>query len=104
MEKPRLQPSSFLVREQSLLAAAAEEGVTMMGDNEGEFYRLDAVGKRIWILLEQPCSVSFVCEMLQAEFDVDPETCERDVVAFLEQLCEKGIVRVVPEPPSATPS
>jgi hypothetical protein len=100
MNKPPLQGSSFVARLESLLTAPSEGGITMIADSQDEIYRLDAVGERIWSLLEQPCAVSAVCKALEDEFSVDPETCERDVLAFLEQLREKGLIRLVPEPPS----
>jgi hypothetical protein len=104
MEKQPLQPSSFVARDESLLTTASDEGITMIGDSQSEVYHLDAVGLRIWSLLEDPCSVSAVCQALQEEFSVDPETCERDVIAFLEQLRDKGLIQIVPEPPSARPA
>ena len=50
--------------------------------------------------LEKPTSVSCLVDALRREYDVDPETCEKDVLAFLENLHADGIIEVG-ESPSA---
>ncbi len=100
MERQPLQLSSVVARNDGFLSTASEDGITMIGDSQSEVYHLDFVGQRIWSLVERPCPVSDVCEALEEEFNVDPATCERDVLAFLEQLREKGIIQILPEPPS----
>ena len=94
MNQQPLQLTSLVVREQGVLASALDEGVTMLGDNPDEFFQLDAVGKNIWERLDEPVSVLSLCETLVQEFEVDPAACRRDVLAFLEQLREKGLIRV----------
>jgi hypothetical protein len=94
MNHQPLQLTSLVVRDQGVLASALDEGVTMLGDNPDEFFQLDAVGKSIWELLDEPVSVLSLCETLAQEFEVDPAACQRDVLAFLEQLREKGLIKV----------
>ena len=94
MNQQPLQLTSLVVREQGVLASALDEGVTMLGDNPDEFFQLDAIGKSIWELLAEPLSVSSLCETLAQEFEVDLAACQRDVLAFLEQLREKGLIKV----------
>jgi hypothetical protein len=102
MERQPLQLSSLVTREEGFLTTPSEDGITMLGESE-EVYHLDVVGRRIWTLLEQPCPILAVCTALQEEFSVDPETCQRDVLAFLEKIREKGLIKVVPETPSQPP-
>jgi hypothetical protein len=66
----------------------------MLGESPDEFFQLDAVGKSIWEMLAKPLPVSTLCETLAQEFEVDLETCRRDVLAFLEQLREKDLIKV----------
>jgi hypothetical protein len=58
-------------------------------------YRFNALGSRVWQLIERPQSVSALCETLQSEFAVSYETCERDVLNFLNQLADENLVRTV---------
>ena len=95
MNQQPLEFTSLVVREQGVLASSLDDqGVTMLGENPDEFFQLDAIGKSIWELLAEPLSVAALCEALAEEFEVDLATCQRDVLVFLEQLREKGLIRV----------
>src|SRR5689334_23295725 len=53
--------------------------------NSGVYYGLDAVGTRIWGLLQQPTTVQAIRATLVAEYDVEPERCEHDLLQLLQQ-------------------
>ena len=53
---------------------------------------LDAVGRRIWELLEAPRSVAQLCAALRKEYEADPATMAADVGAFLDELVTRGVV------------
>lgn len=58
------------------------------------YYGLDGVGASIWALIQQPCTIGAVRVALLREFDVDADRCERDVLALIEKLVERGLVEV----------
>lgn len=58
------------------------------------YYGLDAVGARVWNLIQEPAPVRAICHALTAEYDVDADRCERDVIAFLRELAAAGLVEV----------
>ncbi|MEW6637015.1 MAG: lasso peptide biosynthesis PqqD family chaperone [Actinomycetota bacterium] len=60
----------------------------------GTYYGLDEVGHRIWGLIQQPRSVREIRDVLVEEYDVEPDRCERDVVALLQRLADEGLVEV----------
>ncbi len=60
----------------------------------GLYYGLDEVGAHIWKLVSQPLRVSDIRDALLAEYEVDAEACERDVIALLSELAAKGLVEV----------
>ena len=55
-------------------------------------YGLNAVGARIWRLIERPIRIRAVCEVLTREFAVEPNICEGDVLALLEELLVEGLI------------
>lgn len=69
--------------------------VVILGMHDGVYYGLDAVGTLLWSLLKEPRLVAEIVERITAEFDVDAIRCERDVLALLEDLTARGIVRAV---------
>lgn len=79
------------------VATEIDSRVVMMSVEQGKYYGLDSVGSRTWNLLEQPRRVTDVCAIIQDEFAVDRETCERDILKFINQLVAANLLRVVDE-------
>jgi PqqD family protein of HPr-rel-A system len=61
----------------------------------GQYFALNRIGSAIWQHLQKPCTVLSLCERLRNEYNVTAERCEADVSALLEQLAERGLVRLV---------
>lgn len=60
----------------------------------GVYYGLDAVGARIWELIQEPRTVKEIWEVLLKEYDVEPERCEHDLLALLDQLAAENLINV----------
>ena len=61
---------------------------------KGEYYGLRDVAARIWSLIQEPCCVIDIRDVILAEYDVEAEPCERDLIALLAQLASRGLVEV----------
>lgn len=61
---------------------------------EGVYYGLDGVGTRVWELIQQPIRVRDLCDRLVAEFEVEREQCEVDVLKLLDDLNAAGLIRI----------
>lgn len=59
------------------------------------YYSLNETGSRIWGLIQQPMSVSAICDDVVAHYEVDPERCYDDVVALLRNLSDAGLIKIV---------
>jgi hypothetical protein len=64
----------------------------------GSYYSLSGVGSRVWVLLRESRTVEQIRDVLLAEYEVDAERCESDLLALLEQLRAKGMIVVEPSP------
>ena len=60
----------------------------------GVYYGLDAVGARIWSLIQEPRTVNEIRDILLEEYEVEPERCERDLLELLQRLADEGIIEV----------
>jgi hypothetical protein len=89
-----LSPEAVVARRAEPLTATVDGELVMLDPRTSRYFALDAIGLRVWELLEQPRSVAAVCEALQDEFDVSQEACRRDVLAFLEQLQQAELLEV----------
>ena len=59
-----------------------------------KYFGLDAVGTRIWTLLQTGCPVGEVVDRLLEVFDVDRATLEADLAELLEQLAGAGLIKL----------
>ena len=73
-------------------APVGTEEAVMMSVAAGRYYGLDAAGMRIWELLERPRTITELCMRLCEEFEVDAQTCEAEVMTFVDALIANGIV------------
>ncbi|MBT8402020.1 MAG: PqqD family protein [Rhodothermia bacterium] len=55
---------------------------------------MNPVAAFVWQRLEAPSSFGDVRDAIMHEFEVDRETCERDLAALLSNLVEAGLVHV----------
>jgi hypothetical protein len=85
----------------SRVVAAEDQVFSDLGDEiaildlkGGTYYGLDAVGARIWNLIQRPRTVREIQEVLVSEYDVDPDRCARDLIALLRRLAEEGLIEV----------
>ena len=81
-------------RSEVLVSTSLGDDVVMMDIDNGAYYGLARVAARIWELLAEPISVRSICETLVNEYDVEPDCCQREVVAFLDSLRQNAIVEI----------
>lgn len=87
-----LENSTVLSQSGGALATEVDGEVVLIGIDTGHYYGLDAIGSAIWRVLGQPCRVDDLCARLQADFDGDAATIERETIAFLEQLTARNLI------------
>ena len=84
--------SCVVVSDEQVSTALGDETV-ILGMHDGVYYGLDSVGARIWALLATPRRVSDLVRTLSDEFDVSTEQLERDVLALLDDLADRALIR-----------
>jgi len=84
--------SATLRRTDDHVSASLEESLVMMDIDAGKYYLLDGVASFVWTRLAEPTPVSDLVATLCDRYDVTPERCEADVLPFLTQLHDKGLV------------
>ena len=95
MKKNNISTESVVHQIEDIVASDIDDEKVMMSVEKGQYYGLDSIGSRVWALIEGPVKVSELIAALLLKYDVDRETCERDVLAFLEELNQDGILKVV---------
>ena len=87
----------FIVRRAGGLIEA-EVGGELIGleIEQGLCYGFNGTATRIWALIEEPKRLSELQARLLEEYDVDAETCARELQALLDDLKKDGLVAVEP--------
>jgi hypothetical protein len=75
-----------------LYAPVGSEEMVMMSVTAGRYYGLNTVASRVWELLETPKTIAQLCAQICEEFEVDAQTCEAEVLKFVQDLIGNGIV------------
>jgi hypothetical protein len=89
-----LSTASVVVAARDQVSADLEGETVILGIDKALYYGVDEVGATIWGLLREPTTVGAIRDQVVREYDVDPATCERDLVAFLEKLEAESLIEV----------
>ncbi len=58
------------------------------------YFGLNQVGSRFWKLLTTAPTIGDALAVIQEEYDVAPHELERDMSALIEDLVERGLLRI----------
>ncbi len=62
-----------------------------------KYFGLEAVGARVWNLIQRPRRVTEIRDAIVSEYDIKPDRCEKDLVDFLQVLVSKDLARLADE-------
>jgi hypothetical protein len=89
-----LSAASIVVRRTAVVEAEVDGEVIALDIDNGTCYGLNLVGSRIWKIIAEPSRIDDVCTRLISEYEVDAETCQRDVLSLLEELRGDDLIEV----------
>jgi hypothetical protein len=64
----------------------------ILNTESGKYYGLDEVGTRMWHLLAEHGRVEPAYQALLAEYEVDEERLERDLLELVDELVSHGLM------------
>lgn len=70
------------------------EEAVILGLSRGRYYGLNRVSLFIWRHIQTPRQISSICDQVVAEFKVDRERAEADVLELVSKLADEGLVRL----------
>ena len=88
------QQSTVVASERQVSSDLGGEAVILQLES-GVYHGLNEVGAAIWALLREPKRVEEIQKAIVADFAVDAERCQRDVLALLRQLEAEGLIEVL---------
>jgi hypothetical protein len=79
------------------MSCGLDDEAVILSLKKGVYYSLNPCGNRIWSLIQKPVMVQKIRDNLLGEFDIDRETCERDLLSLLRAMEQEGLV-VIEDP------
>lgn len=88
----RTVPAAY-ERSKDVVAARHGDRTVLMSLRREQYFALDAVGGRIWELLERPGTIAGIARTIAAEYDAPEETIRADVSELLDEMMRDRLVR-----------
>lgn len=79
----------------SIISAELDNEAVLLNVETGIYFGIDAVGTRIWSLLEEGSTADEIFAKLRDEYDVAPEVLRADLTEFLDLLEANELLQVV---------
>lgn len=92
---------TIVQRRVGLIEAEVDGELVALHVDNGTCYGFNGTATRIWAMIEAPKRLGALRDALVAEYDVDPETCERQLVDLLRELEADGLIELRTASPSA---
>lgn len=85
--------SSVIVCSEENLACDLQGEAVLLNLKSGTYFGLNAMGTRIWELIQKPTKVSDVYQELLKEYEVDPSACQDQLLLFLRELWANDLIK-----------
>lgn len=96
-----IDPTTKVHRNDRVVFRNLPEGAVLLHLDTAAYHGVNEVGAAIWELLEPSPAFGELVEQLRGKLDDPPDDLEGDVTAYVEDLAERGLVRVGDEAPAA---
>ncbi|OGT32039.1 MAG: hypothetical protein A3E87_10865 [Gammaproteobacteria bacterium RIFCSPHIGHO2_12_FULL_35_23] len=92
-----LTKQSMLTRNQSIFASAIDDELVMMDGDQGLYFGLNSVARKIWEILEKPTSYAELLSLLTSFYEVKFEQCQKELEPFLLKMIKHKLILVFHE-------
>jgi len=89
----KLNLDSVVVRNEGLMSADVGQAVVILHMDQSSYFDTEGVGADLWRLLESPVRIRALLEEMQTRYSVAADDCARDVLAFLENALNEGLIK-----------
>ena len=93
MSSEILKSSTVVIAKDQISCDMAGESV-ILDLKSGIYYGLNAIGARVWSLMQESTPVEAILEVLLTEYEVEAERCETDLFALLQELASRNLIQI----------
>lgn len=86
--------SSTITASKNHLSSEIDGETVLLDIESGVYLGLNSVGSSIWNLIAESKKVTDIRDAIANEYEIDLDSCEKDVLDFLEKLADEGLIEV----------
>ena len=86
--------NSIFVIPPDVMARMVGNETVILALESGTYFGLDPIGARMWELITAGKSLAQVCDTMVAEYEVQRDLLERDLLSLVGELVKKKLVSV----------
>lgn len=83
-----------VTRSADALGAALDDEVVVLQMGTGSFHQLNPIATYLWNRLEEPRTITELCDHAGSTFEADQDELRRDIEAFVDQLHAAGLIEL----------
>ena len=87
-----MDPNMYPIPHDQAAARVVDGAAVIVLADTGQVNVLNAVGTRIWELMDGTRTVREIAELIQREFDVSPQTAVQDTEEFTQKLLDNQAI------------
>lgn len=90
----------YLIKDDDVLFTSMGEDAVLLHVQRGDYYSLNKVGARLWMLVDGTKSIDELAKLITEEFEITHDQAVNDVAELAEQLVKEELVKVAETPKS----
>jgi hypothetical protein len=87
--------NSIIVQQDGIIVSDMDGEKVMLSIESGNYYNLGELGGEIWDLIKSPVEINNLVNTLLLTYQVGKEECEQNVLSFIEQLINEGLIHII---------
>ena len=91
-EQQQLTLASRIQQSQRVLSNSIDSETVLLNIQKSSYYGLDSIASRIWAIVAKPVQLEDLIQTLLEEYDVSRDACITDVLPFLQNLLDEGLI------------
>jgi hypothetical protein len=92
--KQMISLKSTIIATQNQVSSDLGEETAILNLKNGMYYTLDETGTWIWNLIQKEKTVGQIRDAILDIYEVDPESCEHDLFALLQDLAAEELIEI----------
>lgn len=86
---------TMVTKSEDIFIGEIDNEMVTMDIQNGKYYHFNKTGAHILKLLTHPHTVKELCVKMQGKYNVDKDVCNNDIIAFIQELMQLGLIKVV---------